>query len=652
MEVYGWEIGDKPLSIKIPIDIVQRMQDDIEYGLGMRTPCDVMGFLVGRLSKEYSASVLVREYILTGYTNDRGGRGLWNDERLAEMIKASTRPHSQHYVVGLIRSSARGWPEIDTRELRAARKLLKRTPNIFLLVHSGAKRTFTGRLYVKPAWRAKLDSEYGEFPLNSEILSAQWEATLPAAEKPSLHFVPGNPMHGRPRWQPPTPAQPPHIEAVFEHIQTEHIQTEHIETEPIEIEQVETEHIDTEHIETEHVTAEHLDTEHVSTEHVEAEHVSTEHVYTEHPETEQLDEYADTPAFESAETMVTEEEDGTDAPAIPERERARGFWRNMFRRADESAEPEEAPIGIPAAEAAAHAEEPMHAEAAPEAAAEATAEEMSESVPFQTPEEVGAAAAAMAIEEDGPREAAEARRETFLRRMGDRILSYLIEEVPVEDLIGESEAQPSTESIEEQAREEQASEELASEELASEASEPVAADRPHVIYSRTTETEDFDEDAEERRMHSRNPWFGDNPPPPPHHLRSWLSMAATWTIAVGLTLWYMGGRNLFHRGEVHATPAAVVSNPVGLEVESNGGLLNIMWDGTSASALHARGGSLTIRDGNLLKEVSLDPNDIRAGHIYYEAHGSDLGIRLEMPQDTGLMSSESIRVVGPPAVHK
>jgi len=113
-------------------------------------------------------------------------------------------------------------------------------------------------------------------------------------------------------------------------------------------------------------------------------------------------------------------------------------------------------------------------------------------------------------------------------------------------------------------------------------------------------------------------------------------------------LWYLGGRNFFHRAEVRETSPIVVSNPVGLEVESNGGLLNIVWDGTSANAMHARGGYLTIRDGSLLKEVSLDSNELRARHIYYGPRSSDLGIRLEMPQDSGLTVSESIRVVGPP----
>jgi len=95
-------------------------------------------------------------------------------------------------------------------------------------------------------------------------------------------------------------------------------------------------------------------------------------------------------------------------------------------------------------------------------------------------------------------------------------------------------------------------------------------------------------------------------------------------------------------------PPAVVSNPVGLQVESNGGLLDIVWDRASGAAVHARGGYLTIRDGNLLKEVRLDSGEILTGHIYYGPRSNDLGIRLEMPQENGDTVSESIRVVGPP----
>ncbi len=70
VEIYGWQVSDKPFSIKIPLDIVDRLQRDIQYGLGMTTSCDVMGLLIGRIATEYSSTLIIQDYVLTGYTSD------------------------------------------------------------------------------------------------------------------------------------------------------------------------------------------------------------------------------------------------------------------------------------------------------------------------------------------------------------------------------------------------------------------------------------------------------------------------------------------------------------------------------------------------------------------------------------------------------
>jgi hypothetical protein len=144
--------------------------------------------------------------------------------------------------------------------------------------------------------------------------------------------------------------------------------------------------------------------------------------------------------------------------------------------------------------------------------------------------------------------------------------------------------------------------------------------------------------------------FGDNPPPP-SRMHSWLAVAATWIVAVGVTMWVISGRGPFsqRRPEVTEIRPVVVANPIGLQVDSAGGLLEIAWDPISVAAMTSSGGFLTIRDGNLLKEVRLDSGEIRSGHLYYGPRNPDLGIRLEVARDDGSTASESVRVVGPPA---
>lgn len=179
VEIYGWQVRERPLSIKIPIDIVERMQEDIQDGLNRRPPCDVIGLLIGRLAKEYSSTITIHDYVLAGYTHDSSGSGLWSDERLADLIKPWNNPNSASYVVGFFRSGSDSWPEIAKEDLKCAKRLLRRTPNVFLLIRSGQGRGYSGRLFLRPFYRARVDEQYGEFPLNAGVLRTQWEATAP-----------------------------------------------------------------------------------------------------------------------------------------------------------------------------------------------------------------------------------------------------------------------------------------------------------------------------------------------------------------------------------------------------------------------------------------------------------------------------------------
>ncbi len=115
-------------------------------------------------------------------------------------------------------------------------------------------------------------------------------------------------------------------------------------------------------------------------------------------------------------------------------------------------------------------------------------------------------------------------------------------------------------------------------------------------------------------------------------------------------MWCMNGKSLFgdRPPEVRETRPVIVSNPLGLQVDRGQGLLNIVWDCTSATALNSQGGHMTIRDGELVKQIALDPVTIRTGHLYYLPRSSDLGFRLEVAAEGGATASESVRLVGAP----
>jgi hypothetical protein len=132
--------------------------------------------------------------------------------------------------------------------------------------------------------------------------------------------------------------------------------------------------------------------------------------------------------------------------------------------------------------------------------------------------------------------------------------------------------------------------------------------------------------------------------------RSKLVAAAVGAIAAGGTLWVIHGRQIvIHRPpQVSETVPVLVSNPLGLQVDRNGGMLDILWDRTSATAENSNGGVVTIHDGDRVKRVRLDPGEIRTGHIYYRPRSAALDIRLEVAVEDGGTASESVLVVNAP----
>ncbi len=148
-------------------------------------------------------------------------------------------------------------------------------------------------------------------------------------------------------------------------------------------------------------------------------------------------------------------------------------------------------------------------------------------------------------------------------------------------------------------------------------------------------------------------WFLQNAARPASAWRSKILVATLCTMAVGASLWVVRARGAsqssYRRPEIREALPMTVSNPLGLQVDRTGAILDILWDRTSATAVNSNGGSVTIRDGDQVKRVGLDPGEIRTGHLYYRPRNADLDIRLEVAVENGGTATESVRLVGAPA---
>jgi hypothetical protein len=75
--------------------------------------------------------------------------------------------------------------------------------------------------------------------------------------------------------------------------------------------------------------------------------------------------------------------------------------------------------------------------------------------------------------------------------------------------------------------------------------------------------------------------------------------------------------------------------------------VDLSWNRSSAPILSSTGGSLSIRDGSVSRDVPLSAVQLREGHILYQAQtGSDLEFRLEVSSPTNDKIAQSVEILG------
>ena len=90
----------------------------------------------------------------------------------------------------------------------------------------------------------------------------------------------------------------------------------------------------------------------------------------------------------------------------------------------------------------------------------------------------------------------------------------------------------------------------------------------------------------------------------------WLAIASIGLLIFLVCLWTFGGRvSQFLRP---------TSNQIDLTVMSSGSNLNITWDHAAPLVNSALGATLVILDGSSHRELKLDSDDLRLGHVAYE----------------------------------
>ncbi|MFL6446629.1 MAG: TonB family protein [Bryobacteraceae bacterium] len=102
------------------------------------------------------------------------------------------------------------------------------------------------------------------------------------------------------------------------------------------------------------------------------------------------------------------------------------------------------------------------------------------------------------------------------------------------------------------------------------------------------------------------------------------------------------------RSRVEGWRAYPANSQLGLQVVRGAdGQLSLNWNRTASALALARDGMLTVMDGPLKRELSMDKAQLRSGKLSYFPTGADVQFRLELALESGSTVTESVRVLLP-----
>jgi hypothetical protein len=166
-----WKVRGKAVSLRIQVDVIEKLQEHLFFGLKMSPPCDIRGVLVGRIIKESDAKIIVDGYELSRYTPKSDEPPLTRDDRLAlDVLHHRRARDGARCVVGIFRSQARGWLALNDEDLRGADHLFGRAENIFLIVGPSQHLDNTAVVFFRRAGQRHVEKGCAQFPFNANLL--------------------------------------------------------------------------------------------------------------------------------------------------------------------------------------------------------------------------------------------------------------------------------------------------------------------------------------------------------------------------------------------------------------------------------------------------------------------------------------------------
>jgi len=217
LPAYFWEVPEKPVSVHLHYDVIDRMSPEIMRGLGAlkRRGAEVGGLLLGKLEPGTPQNVVVEDFepIPSEYLTGPSYSLSPNDLVAFEAAIARRRTDGKS-VVGFYRSHTRDGLFLADSDVVLANRYFRDPSNVILLIRPFATRTGIGGFFIWENGEINRESSYQQFPFSrielggGELRSAKMQrpAPPPVSTPIARQELPAPPR----RDPPPAPLQQRH----------------------------------------------------------------------------------------------------------------------------------------------------------------------------------------------------------------------------------------------------------------------------------------------------------------------------------------------------------------------------------------------------------------------------------------------------------
>src|SRR5271169_6651813 len=202
--LYLWEVPQKPVSVRIPFSLIDRLEHDAVESFRSLTSrgSEIGGLLVGDVSPGSPLVVTIADYDLIACDYSRGPLYRLSDADMGRFEQAiQQRVGSGRGVAGYFRSHTRKGISLDSDDLAFFQARFRDPQHIALLVRPFATKASTAGIFIWENGKVNGDASYLEFPFRSSELGTG-HTSEPADSKPAAPPpAPAPPVKTPPRAQ-------------------------------------------------------------------------------------------------------------------------------------------------------------------------------------------------------------------------------------------------------------------------------------------------------------------------------------------------------------------------------------------------------------------------------------------------------------------